>query len=85
MPELRCLVVYGCYRRGQPGYAGPLPGKMPVMTTPVQLDGELGVPAMRRYLRREFSRSEAEKGQRWEFDDHVADAVREHFRSRPAQ
>lgn len=64
-----------------------MPGKMPVMTTPVHLVTELGVPPIevRRYLRREFPRSEAEKGQRWELDDRVADAVRTHFRSQPTR
>lgn len=60
---------------------------MPAMTTPVQLATELGIPAIevRRYLHRDFPRSDAAKGQRWELGGRVADADRAHFRPRPAQ
>lgn len=54
------------------------------MTTPVEIAKELGVQPIdvRRYLRREHPRSDAEKGQRWQLSDDTAAAVREHFRSR---
>lgn len=53
-------------------------------TTPEDLADELHVPAkeIRRYLRAEHPRSEAEKHQRWNVDDRIADAVRQHFRTR---
>jgi hypothetical protein len=55
-----------------------------VGTTPEDLAEELDVAAkeIRRYLRAEHPRSETEKHQRWDLDDRLADAVRQHFRSR---
>lgn len=62
-----------------------MPGRLSfVGTTPEELADELQVSAkeIRRYLRAEHPRSEAEKHQRWNLDDRMVNTVRQHFRSR---
>ena len=62
-----------------------VPGRLSgVGTTPEELADELHVSAkeIRRYLRAEHPRSEAEKHDRWNVNDRTADAARQHFRSR---
>lgn len=52
--------------------------------TPVELAAELDVQPIeiRRFLRREFPRSEVDKGSRWQLTPQMTDAVRRHFRGR---